>query len=140
MISIKDGQFSKITSRQGGDTTTAVGHSAVSAERGMVTVELVFGLLIVSIMMAVFGWAIMLFGVEVGCIDTAKDIARQAARGDQEAVRTEESQSPHGAKIDIKDRGAEIMVVVKVHSKPFDFIPAVTLTAQATALREPGER
>lgn len=105
----------------------------------MVTVELVFGLLIISTMMAVFGWAIMLFGVEVGCIDTARDVARQAARGDSDAVRTAEAEAPHGAAVKISTTGQQITVVVRVRSKPFNFIPAITLTADATALREPGE-
>lgn len=105
----------------------------------MVTVELVFGLLIVSIMMAVFGWAIMLFGVQVGCIDTAKDVARQAARGDRNAVRTAEAEAPRGAAVKIDTTGQQVTVVVRVRSKPFDFVPAITLTADATALREPGQ-
>ena len=106
----------------------------------MVTVELVFGLLIVSIMMAVFGWAIMLFGVQVGCIDTAQDVARQAARGDQDAVHEAESEAPNGAWTKITTTDQQVIVVVRVRSKPFDFVPAITLEAEATALREPGEQ
>ncbi|MBO0813401.1 MAG: hypothetical protein J2P23_15350 [Microlunatus sp.] len=105
----------------------------------MVTVELVFSLLIISIMMAVFGWAILLFGVQIGCIDTARDIARQAARGDQQAVRAAEAEAPRGAAIKITSSHEEITVTVRVRSKPFDFIPAINLSAAATALREPGE-
>jgi hypothetical protein len=106
----------------------------------MVTVELVFGFLIVSIMMAVFGWGILLFGVQVGCIDTAREVARQAARGDDDAVHTAESEAPQGAKVTVTSKGDQIGVEVTVRSKPFDFVPAITLTADATALREPGEQ
>jgi hypothetical protein len=105
----------------------------------MVTVELVFGMLIIAILMAVFGWGILLFGVQVGCIDTARDTARQAARGDQDGVRTAESQAPRGATTKIITSGEQITVQIRVRSKPFDFVPAITLSAQATALREPGE-
>lgn len=106
----------------------------------MVTVELVFGFLIVSIMLAVFGWGILLFGVQVGCIDTAKDVARQAARGDQDGVTKAEAQAPHGARVRVSTAGEQVSVEVTVRSKPFDFIPAITLRADATALREPGEQ
>jgi hypothetical protein len=106
----------------------------------MVTVELVFGMLIIAILMAVFGWGILLFGVQVGCIDTARDVARQAARGDQDAVRLAESQAPHGATTKIIRRGQQLTVQVRVRSKPFDFVPAITVTAEATAVREPGEQ
>jgi len=106
----------------------------------MVTVELVFGFLIISIMLAVFGWGILLFGVRVGCIDTARDVARQAARGDQDGVTKAEAQAPQGARIKITTTSQEIAVEVTVRSKPFDFIPAITLTADARALREPGQQ
>jgi len=106
----------------------------------MVTVELVFGFLIVSIMLAVFGWGILLFGVQVGCIDTARDVARQAARGDQDAVSKAEAEAPHGARVTIDSTSQQISVDVTVRSKPFDFIPAITLRAVATALREPGQQ
>ena len=104
----------------------------------MVTVELVFGMLIVAILMAVFGWGILLFGVQVGCIDTARDVARQAARGDHDGIRVAESRAPHGATTKIIASGDQITVQVRVRSKPFDFVPAIKLTAQTTALREPG--
>ena len=105
----------------------------------MVTVELVFGFLIVSIMLAVFGWGILLFGVQVGCIDTARDVARQAARGDQDAVRKAEAEAPHGARVTVSATSQQVAVVVTVRSKPFDFVPAITLSADAAALREPGQ-
>lgn len=106
----------------------------------MVTVELVFGFLIISIMLAVFGWGILLFGVQVGCIDTARDVARQAARGDRDGVAKATAEAPHGARTRVWTTGQQISVEVTVRSKPFDFIPAITLTADATALREPGEQ
>lgn len=106
----------------------------------MVTVELVFGFLIVSIMLAVFGWGILLFGVQVGCIDTARNVARQAARGDQDAVAQAEAQAPHGARITIDTSSQQIAVDVTVRSKPFDFIPAIILRADAIALPEPGQQ
>lgn len=106
--------------------------------RGMVTVELVCGVLIVMTMLAFLGWAVSLFGVQAMCIDAASDIARQAARGDDDAVRREKASAPTGARIELDDSGGDVSVVVRVRSQPFDFVPAVTLKATATAVKEPG--
>ncbi|SDS52749.1 TadE family type IV pilus minor pilin [Microlunatus soli] len=111
---------------------------ATGSHRGMVTVELVCGILIVMMMLAFFGWAISLFGTQAMCIDAASDIARQAARGDKDAVRRETASAPTGSTVDVDSHGQEVTVIVKVTSKPFDFVPAVTLQAQSTAVKEPG--
>ena len=108
-------------------------------DRGIVTVELVFGMMIVTMMLALFGWAVSLFGIQTMCVDSAGDIARQAARGDQAAVDREKSTAPKGSVIDIDTSGGEVRVAVKVRSQPLDFIPGVTLEGTATAAQEPGE-
>lgn len=112
--------------------------SATGVDRGMVTVELVCGILIVMTMLAFFGWAVSLFGTQALCIDAASDVARQAARGDKDAVRREKESAPSGATVDVDSHGQQVTVVVKVISQPFDFVPAVTLRAESTALKEPG--
>lgn len=112
--------------------------SGDTADRGMVTVEIVCGILIVMMMLAFFGWAVSLFGTQAMCIDSASDIARQAARGDKDAVRREKKSAPTGATVDVDSHGEEVTVEVTVTSKPFDFVPAVTLRAESTALKEPG--
>jgi hypothetical protein len=104
----------------------------------MVTVELVFGILIVSVMVTVFGWAILLFGVQVSCIDSAAAIARQAARGDDQAVAAAKSRMPRGATVQVTRDAQQVHVTVRVDSRPLDFVPAVQLHAEATALKEPG--
>ena len=104
----------------------------------MVTIELVCGVLIVMTMLALFGWAMSLFGMQSMCIDAASGIARQAARGDDDAVQQEKDAAPDGAVIKIDESGDEVEVVVRLASKPFDFVPAVHLKATATAVKEPG--
>ncbi|HEY9293948.1 MAG TPA: TadE family type IV pilus minor pilin [Microlunatus sp.] len=105
----------------------------------MVTVELVFGMMIVTMMLALFGWAVSLFGIQAMCIDSASDIARQAARGDRAAVDREKASAPKGSVIDIDTSDGEVRVVVKVRSKPLDLVPGVTLEGSASAAQEPGE-
>jgi hypothetical protein len=104
----------------------------------MVTIELVCGILIVMTMLALFGWAVSLFGMQAMCIDTASDIARQTARGDSEAVQRVRDSAPEGAVINIDKSAAEVEVTVRLASKPFDFVPPVHLKAVATAVMEPG--
>ncbi|QDP95123.1 hypothetical protein FOE78_03610 [Microlunatus elymi] len=105
----------------------------------MVTVELVFGMMIVTMMLALFGWAVSLFGLQAMCIDSASDIARQAARGDQAAVDREKASAPKGSVIDIDASGGEVRVVVKVRSQPLQLVPGITLQGSATAAKEPGK-
>jgi hypothetical protein len=104
----------------------------------MVTVELVFGILIISVLISVFGWAILLFGVQVACIDSATVIARQAARGDDEAVTEAEGRVPRGATVQLARDAERVHVTVRVASRPLAFVPAVRLHAEAIALKEPG--
>ncbi len=106
----------------------------------MVTVELVFALLIVSLVTAVLGWAVLLIGVQLGCTDTAAAVARQAARGDEAAVAAARARAPRHATVRITDGAEEVQVSVRVVSRPLDFVPAVTVHAEAFALKEPGVR
>ncbi len=109
-------------------------------ERGIVTVELVFGILIVIIVTTLFGWAILLFGVQISAISTAEDIARQAARGDHQAVTTAKRQAVRGAKISIDAAGSDVRVRVDVHPRPAAHFPTIGLHASAIAAKEPGEQ
>ena len=105
----------------------------------MVTVELVFGMVIISTLVVVFGWAIMLFAIQVGCVDTATQVARQAARGDQEAVQRAKDRAPRGAEITVRRGAEQVRVTVRVSSRPTDWVPPVTLRASVSAQLEPGE-
>lgn len=106
----------------------------------MVTVELVFGILIASLVAAVLAWAMLLVGVQIGCIDTAAAVARQAARGDQAAVAKARAAAPRGATVQLTGSTEEVHVTVRVVSHPLDFVPAVSLRADASAVKEPGVR
>jgi hypothetical protein len=105
----------------------------------MVTLEIVFGLLIVLFFLSVAGWAIMLFAIQIGCVDTATNVARQAARGDEEAVERAKDRAPRDAVIKINDSSDQVTVTVRVTSRPLDRLPGLNLEADATAMKEPGE-
>jgi type IV secretory pathway TrbD component len=109
-------------------------------DQGIVTVELVFGILIVIIVTTLFGWAILLFGVQISTISTAENIARQAARGDQQAVTKAKRQAVQGAKISIDASGPDVRVRVDVHPRPDAHFPTIGLHASAVAAKEPGEQ
>jgi hypothetical protein len=105
----------------------------------MVTLEIVFGLMIVLFFLSIAGWAIMLFAIQVGCVDAATNVARQAARGDEEAVERAKDRAPRDAVIKINDGGGQVNVTVRVTSRPLDWLPGFDLEADATAMKEPGE-
>lgn len=88
------------------------------SERGVVTVELVFGILIVIIVTALFGWAILLYGTQVAAVNTAESLARQAARGDQAAVAKAKRRAPHDARVSINEKGPNVRATVRIEARP----------------------
>jgi hypothetical protein len=106
----------------------------------MVTVEIAFGLTIVVFLMAAFAWIILLVGAQVQCIDAATEIARQVARGNRAAVEQATADAPDRAEIAVSSEGEDVVVTVSLESAPADWLPAVTLSADATAIKEPGEQ
>jgi len=115
-----------------------VGSTEPGAERGMVTAELALGM-VSAIFVLIFGcWAIVLGVLQLGCIDTAAETARQAARGDQQAVRSAEADAPRGATVTVKTVGDRVVVDVALFARPGGLrLPAVRLSAHAETLLEP---
>lgn len=131
--------------------TDSVGHAFVvrsllqllagpRSDRGIVTVELVFGMLLVITATTVFGWAILLFGVQISAISTAENMARQAARGDQHGVAEAKKQAPQNARFAVDTSGSDVRVTVRVHARPSSTVPSVPIRAAAVAQKEPGEK
>lgn len=74
---------------------------------------------------------------QVRCSDAAREAARLAARGDQEAaVPTARRVAPEGADISLRYEG-DLVVAVVTAGAPL--LPALELRAEAVAAREPGE-
>lgn len=90
-------------------------------ERGMVTAELAVATLAAGALLAALSWGVFMITLQLRCIDSAAEVARQAARGDTAAVAAAKARAPLGATLAIR-RTAELLtveVVLPVH--PFRF-------------------
>ena len=103
----------------------------------MVTVELAIGV-VAATLVAAFLTSLTLLGVaQAACAETASQVARQTARGDDAAVREAEGRAPAGAVVEVARDGTGVSVRV---TAPFRLLslPAVELSAAAWAAYEPG--
>ncbi len=118
-------------------------------ERGMVTAELAVATLAAGAMLIMLSWGIFLIGLQLRCIDSATEVARQAARHDNAAVTAARSRAPKGSAFQIRKSSELVTVEVRLGVRPFAFhsgaVPvhasgarAVVLSAQARVVPEPG--
>lgn len=104
----------------------------------MVTAELAVSTLAVLALLTMLCWAIYLVVLQMRCMETAGEVARQAARGDQTAVRRAELDGPPGSRVQVRT-GSETKVVVTLQARPFaSWLVAVPLRAEAEVATEPG--
>lgn len=105
--------------------------------RGMVTAELAVGSIAVVIMVMLCLGIGMMIITQLRCVDVASEIARQAARGDDQAVAAARRTVPAGGTVDLRRGDGSVVVVV---SAPVVLppLPAVTVTGRAEAVVEPG--
>lgn len=109
-------------------------------DRGMVTAELAVATLAALVIMLLLSWGIYLMVVQVRCIDTAAEVARQAARGDDAAVARAGREAPAGARVRIARSEGLVRVDVSVVAKPLtDQLVGVPLRARAEVVPEPTE-
>ena len=81
--------------------------------------------------------AVLCISQQVQCQDAAREAARLAARGDDaRAVEIAARVAPSGAYI---EGGMEDDLVVAIVRVDAPLLPMITLTAEAVAVREPGE-
>jgi hypothetical protein len=72
------------------------------------------------------------------CIDTASEVARQAARGDAAGVRQAERGAPAGAQVHVTAGKKLTTVRVQLTARPFArWLVAVPLHAEAEVVPEP---
>lgn len=106
--------------------------------RGMVTAELAVSTLAVLALLTMLCWAIYLVVLQVRCVGTAGEVARQAARGDQAAVRRAEQNAPAGAQVAVTSRRGTTRAVVTVNARPLArWLVVVPLRAEAEVATEP---
>ena len=75
-------------------------------------------------------------GVQVRCIDAAREAARLAARGDAAvAVEAARRIGPAGAAVEVRDDGAFVLATVTAQSPLW---LGIVIRGEAVAAREPG--
>lgn len=110
------------------------------AARGMVTVELALSLTGLMLATVVGMWCVWVLGQQVRCVDTAREVARQLARGDDEAARRAARSGPAGVTVSSERRDGDAVVTVRLEARPWERLPAVPLAATARVVLEPGVR
>jgi hypothetical protein len=77
-------------------------------------------------------------GMQMRCLDAAREAARLAARGDQHsATETARRIAPGGATVDVARDGTFVVARVDARSP---LLPGVVIAARAVAATEPGVR
>jgi hypothetical protein len=89
-------------------------------------------------------WLVALAATQVRVVDSAREVARAAARDDDhvDAVALGRRVAPDGARITV-DEGADVVTVrvvanVRGPGGLLSFVPAVAVDSTAVAAREPG--
>jgi len=115
----------------------------------MVTAELAVATLAAGAMLIMLSWGVFVMTVQLRCIDSAAEVARQMARGDRAAVSDAKDRALEGAAFETANSPELVTVKVRVGVRPFVFrsgiastnksrLPTVSLTAQARVVPEPG--
>jgi Flp pilus assembly protein TadG len=121
--------------------TSAPGRRA--GERGAVTAEaaaVLPALLAVTLLMV---WLVSVATAQVRVVDAAREAARQAARGESDAVAVRHGArvAPAGARLTVARSAADVRVtaVAEVQGPGglFRFLPGLTVEAETVAVREP---
>ncbi len=109
------------------------------SERGMVSVEIAFGVLL-SALVALGLCYLIAIVIQLGQLQAlAGEVARQQARGDAAAAQRAEQDAPPGTRVRVGGSGADVVVDVELQSQPWGgVIPAVGLSARAVVAKEEG--
>lgn len=114
-------------------------HPQAGGERGMVTAELGMASLLLAVAVVVVAWLVAVLGLLFRCQNTAWEVARQQARGDQQAAQHAASKVPPGARVGVHRSSGKVTVQVELGAQPWaTWLPVVPVSAQAVALLEPG--
>ena len=107
------------------------------AERGMVTVEVAFAVMLSAVVALALCYLIALV-VQLGQLQAvAGEVARQHARSDTAAARRAADDAPFGTVVRVSNSGSDVVVVAELKSQPWGrWIPAMSLSARAVVLKE----
>jgi Flp pilus assembly protein TadG len=108
----------------------------------MVTAETAVVLPVLLLVLAGAVAAVTVVGAHLRCVDAAREGARAAARGEDVATVTAivGRAAPPDARTHVATGGDEVRVTVTARITPLGPVPVrITVSAEAVALREPGE-
>ena len=108
----------------------------------MVTAETAVVLPVLLLVLAAAVAAVTVVGAQLRCVDAAREGARAAARGDPTGVveALVARSAPEGATTAVEVGAEEVRVTVSALIAPLGPVPLrITVSADAVALREPGE-
>ena len=108
----------------------------------MVTAETAIVLPVLLLVLAGAVAAVTVVGAHLRCVDAAREGARAAARGEDVATVTAivGRAAPPGALTHVATGEDEVTVTVTARIAPLGPVPLrITVSAEAVALREPGE-
>lgn len=112
---------------------TPAGPAGRRGDRGSVTAELAVGLPALLLLVVAGMSAVGAVVTKLECVDTARAVARAAARGEAAPV------DPAGAGIRVTSRGDHVQVTVRRVTSPLGgLVPGIPVSASAVAAREPG--
>jgi len=104
----------------------------------MVTAELAVATLAALAVLTMLCWGIYLVVMQMRCIDTAGEVARQAARRDGSGVDRAKRDAPEGAEVHVRASSKVTIVEVRLQARPFaQWLVSVPLHARAEVVPEP---
>ena len=109
------------------------------SERGMVSVELAFVVLLAALVSIGLSYLLALV-IQLGQLQAiVGEVARQQARGDSSAAHRAQSDAPLGTTVTVRGSGGDVVVQAELRSQPRGrWIPAMPLSARAVVAREGG--
>lgn len=87
----------------------------------MVTAELAVATLAAGALLTALSWGMFLITLQLRCIDSAAEVARQAARGDMAAVAAAKARAPSRATFEVRRTAQLVTVEVGLAVDPFSF-------------------
>lgn len=114
---------------------SVTGSQLLRDDRGAVTVEAAIALASVVTVVVLCIGAIVAASLHIRCVDSAREAARLAARGDGgNAISAAATVAPSGAEITIRVDGDLVVATVSTSSA---LLPLVDISAEAVAVMEP---
>lgn len=109
--------------------------AALGDDRGAVTVEAAIALASITVVLVLALAGVMAVGVQVQCLDAAREAARLTARGEADrAVAVAQQVAPPGASVVVSAGATLITVRVSASAR---LLPGLDLHGEAVAVPEP---